>query len=642
MPNRLADALSPYLRSHAGNPVDWWPWSAEAFAEARRRDVPVLISIGYATCHWCHVMARETFSDPQIAALINERFVAIKVDREEHPQVDAAYLAAAGAFTDQLGWPLTIFAIPDGRTFHAATYLPPRAHPGLPSFRDVADAVHEAWTERRDGVEQQADALTTALAQQAEAPLGGTAGAGVVEVPATASESALPHPDALTASIDRLLLREDLEHGGFGSAPKFPIAPVLQLLLDHGSALGRRLASRTLVRIIRSPLFDPVDGGFFRYATRADWSVPHYERMLYDNAQLLRVAAVTAALGDSGHDSVTPDAADEARRAAEGVARFLAGTMRVTGGFASGQDSESTIDGQRVEGGYYEAAPAVRASLDPPPLDRKVLTGWNGLAIEALAEAGFRLRRPEWTQLAADVADELWLAHADGRERLVRVSLDAVASDAVATLEDYGCFANGLLALAETTGEVRFAIRARALVRACLAPPDAPDPFTVPGGGDPVLTALALPAVSDPSEGALPSGRAAVALAALRLHRLTDDDRYREAAVRWIAAAAPLALAEPLAFGGTLQAVCAAIAPVRQLLVITDPLVERDALVDVARGTAVAGATLAVATAAQAEDLAAEGFELYADRARVAAYLCENFVCRLPLTDPDDLERALA
>ncbi len=375
--NRLADSTSPYLRSHAGNPVDWWPWSEDAFAEAARRDVPVLISIGYATCHWCHVMARESFSDPAIAAQLAAGFVAIKVDREEHPEVDAAYLAAASAFTPSLGWPLTVFTTPAGAAFYAGTYFPPRAVQGVPAFREVLDAITDAWTERRDDVEQSATSLVAALT--AERPGGG-------DLPAFGEFAGCrrrPSPRSKTQQF-----------GGFGDAPEVSRRPrCSRSCSSTGHPRRATLAERTLAAMAASPLRDPVEGGFFRYAVHRDWSEPHYERMLTDNAQLL---ACYAAVGDEA--------------TATGIAGFLLDVLRVPGGFASGQDSESVIDGVRVEGGYYARDADGRADLAPPPLDAKVLTGLNGLAIGALADAGVRFDRPDWIAAAAEVADAVLAA----------------------------------------------------------------------------------------------------------------------------------------------------------------------------------------------------------------------------------------
>ena len=369
MTSRLADSRSPYLRAHAGNPVAWYPWGPEAFAEAARRDVPVLVSIGYSTCHWCHVMARESFSDDAIAAQLNQGFVAIKVDREEHPDVDTTYLAAAAAFTPNLGWPLTVFATPAGVPFYAGTYYPPRARPPVPGFPDVLAAVREAWTERRGEVEGTADAIAQAL-RAAPTP--------------TDAAGEPPSADALATAAGLLATAEDRTFGGFVSggsadAPKFPIATVLRFLQHRGlravAPFAAPLAARTVTTMAASPLRDPVEGGFFRYATRRDWSVPHYERMLTDNAQLLD-AAVRA----------------DDEPVAAGIAAYLIDVLQQpSGGFGAAQDSESIIDGERSEGGYYAQDAAGRARLAPPAVDGKVVSGWNGLAIGALARAGARL-----------------------------------------------------------------------------------------------------------------------------------------------------------------------------------------------------------------------------------------------------------
>jgi uncharacterized protein YyaL (SSP411 family) len=591
---RLAGSTSPYLRSHAGNPVDWWPWSEEAFAEAARRDVPVMISIGYATCHWCHVMARESFSDPEVAAQLAAGFVAIKVDREEHPDVDATYLAAASAFTPSLGWPLTVFTTPEGAAFYAGTYFPPRPVQGMPAFREVLDAITDAWTQRRDDVERTAHALVSAL----------TADRPVVE------QTTLP-PAALDSAVDVLLATEDREFGGFGTAPKFPTTPALAFLLEHGGDAARALAERTLERMAASPLRDPVEGGFFRYAVHRDWSEPHYERMLTDNAQLL---ACYAAVGDTA--------------TATGIAGFLLDVLRLPGGFASGQDSESEIDGVRVEGGYYALDAAGRTGQPPPPLDGKILTGLNGVAIGALADAGVRFGRDDWIAAARDVADAVLAVHGAAAP-LRRASLDGRPSDAVATLEDYGGFAGGLVRLALATGEARYAVVARGLVESCGGAD-----VVAPSGADPVLAARGLALPAETSDGATPSGRALLADAALLLAALSGDDGHRQIAERAIAAALTSASAQPLSFGGALGIVARLGRPVAQLVVVGRG---DTALADVARGWGGPSRVLAIVTDDQSVAFAAAGFDLFA--ARVSrhgvdtAYLCEHFVCDLPLTD---------
>jgi uncharacterized protein YyaL (SSP411 family) len=581
MANRLASAVSPYLRSHAENPVDWFEWGDEPFAEARRREVPVLVSIGYSTCHWCHVMARESFSDPALAEYLNDNFVAIKVDREEYPDVDASYLAAASAFTPNLGWPLNVFVTPAGETFFAGTYFPPVPVAPHPAFRQVLEAVADAWRDRRAEAEANAAQIATALRALGDRQPG-----------------PLPGDAEFTAIVAELDAYEDKEFGGFGGAPKFPVATVLHLLLDRGSlgdAAAQALAERTLAAMAASDLRDPVEGGFFRYSTQRDWSDPHYERMLYDNALLLGAYARVGS-----------------HEVAEGIASFLVSVMQQEGGaFASAQDSESTVDGARVEGGYY-----------------------------ALAAAGSRLGHPEWVHEASLAADRLLDEHVTG-DRLVRASIDGRVSSARATLEDYGMFATGLLELAVASGEVRYAVAARDLVDATLAAAEG-GVFGVPGGADPVLAGHGLALASDPSEGAYPSGISAMAAAATRLHSLTADPRYRAAAVAAMESFAPLAVPRPIAFGGALGVMSALGADATQLVVVTGRGGhEGTDVASVARAWERSGAVVAVVTAAQADAFAAAGFELFAGRTTrddaSTAYLCRDFVCALPVTDAASL-----
>ncbi|WP_448005508.1 thioredoxin domain-containing protein [Agromyces bauzanensis] len=622
MPNRLKDALSPYLRAHADNPVDWFPWGDAAFAEASRRDVPVLVSIGYATCHWCHVMARESFSDPAIARLLNERFVAVKVDREEHPEVDASYLAAASAFTPQLGWPLTVFATPEGRTFYAGTYFPPRSIHGVPAFAEVLAAVDEAWRERRNELDETADAVATAL----------DAASGAV----TAGD--LPDLARLESAAAVLAADEDRLHGGFGRAPKFPVAPVLEFLAVSGPG-GRALAARTLKLMGASPLRDPVEGGFFRYATRADWSEPHYERMLTDNALLLGVAA------ELGRGDEPPAFAGQL---AEGIVGFLTGRMQLAaGGFASAQDSESVIDGERSEGGYYRRDAAGREGLEPPALDTKVLTGWNGLAIGALARAGSVFGLTDAVAAARRAADYLLSRHRREDGTLVRASLDGVVSPATATLEDSGMLAAGLLELAAATGDARYASVGRDLVdRAAAAVPEGTAvPFAAPAGSDPVLVARGLALPVDPAEGATPSGITACADAAWRLHALGAGDRYLELAERAMRSVAGVAAERPIAFGGALAVMARLAAPLVQLVTVVPDGGDADepgrrALLDATRRHAASVST--IVTERQAGEFAEAGFELFEGRpasdGEPTAYRCRAFVCALPVHAADELD----
>ncbi|MBW9093422.1 thioredoxin domain-containing protein [Microbacterium jejuense] len=621
---RLADATSPYLRAHAGNPVAWYPWGEEAFAEARRRDVPVMVSIGYSTCHWCHVMARESFEDAATAtaADLDAGFVAVKVDREEHPEVDAAYMAAASAFTPNLGWPLTVFVTPEGRPFYAGTYFPPTPRAGIPAFRQVLAAVTEAWTERRGEIDQTADAIADALAQARSA---------VGERPRRT-----PDRGELQGAARALAAREDPRHGGFGDpaapAPKFPIATALRFLqtpvVREGAPEASAVADRALTAMADSPLRDPVEGGFFRYATRPDWTVPHYERMLTDNAQLLDVAL-----------DATPPRPDVVR----GIAAFLIDVLQQPGGgFGAAQDSESWIDGARSEGGYYGRDAGGRAGLEPPAVDGKVVTGWNGLAIGALARAGTRFGEPAWIEAARWAADAVLQANVTADGRLVRASLDEVASRSPGTPADYGQLAGGLAALAVATGEVAYAVRARELVDACFAAAadaDA-DPVT-PGGGDPVLAQQGIGAPDAASDGDEPSGPAALAAAAAALWLLGADDgadgAYRERAEALVARHAPAALAQPIAYGALLRVAAAlAVAP-RQIVVVT-PDTEAD-IATAARG--IPADVVAVVTPEQAHAWVTAGFGLFADKGlregRPTAYDCRDFACRLPVTDPADL-----
>ncbi|NRD27017.1 thioredoxin domain-containing protein [Frigoribacterium sp. VKM Ac-2836] len=664
MPNQLRDAVSPYLRSHADNPVEWRAWGPGPFAEALERDVPVMVSIGYSTCHWCHVMARESFSDPEVAAQLSAGFVSVKVDREEHPDVDSSYLAAASAFTEGLGWPLTVFVTPEGRPFYAGTYFPPVPVQGRPSFRQVLDAVTDAWTTRRTEVDATASAVQEALAA-------GPASVTRTAPPAADAGVALPGRPELAHAVARLAAHEDREHGGFGGAPKFPTAPAQLALLALGAGGddgALELVSRTLTRMAASPLRDPVEGGFFRYAVRRDWSEPHYERMLYDNAQLLLAYSRLAVLDPDAGAAAVPDAgaavgptptsttqaiSSHPARVAAGVADFLSSRLRTAdGAFGSAQDSESTIDGVRDEGGYYRRDAAGRAVLDPPPVDDKVLTGWNGLAISALAEAGARHDRLDWVEIARGAADLLLDRHVTDDGRLLRASVGSTVSTAVATLEDHGLFASGLLALSLATGEARYAIAARSFVDACV--PDGADPRIVvaPSGGDPVLVSQGVALSSDPSEGAYPSGRSAVAAAALTLHQLTGEARYRSLAERLVSEVAGAALDNPLAYGAGFGLMVDLEAPSTQLVVVepteadpADPAGRDDRLVRRAREVVRPGTVVAVLDEEALVAFVDAGFELFAGRSSLGrvptAYLCRDFVCRLPVTAVDELDGLL-
>lgn len=586
MTNRLANTLSPYLRAHAENPVDWHPWGTDAFDEAQRRGVPLLISIGYSTCHWCHVMARESFSDEATADQMNAQFVPVKIDREEHPEVDASFMAAASAFTRNLGWPLTVFATPAGRTFYAGTYFPPEARGGSPAFRDVLTAVNEAWTQRHDEVLASADAVVDAL-----------------RAASRKDPSPLPDADALGAAAATILQREDTVFGGFGGAPKFPMATTLRFL-QHPLAGGSAAAQRALDAMSASELRDQIDGGFFRYATQNDWTVPHYERMLTDNAQLME-----AALDAGRHDVV------------RGVAGFLLSVLRCEGGgFGAAQDSESWIDGERSEGGYYRRGAAQREGLQPPAVDGKVLTGWNGLAIGALARAGARLGERSWVEAAAQAAEHVLTVNRAPSGVLVRSSLDSVAAAAVATQADLGLLADGLFALALASGDAVWGMRAL-------------DVLATPVSEDPVLAAQGIAAAGDDGDGDLPSGPAAVASAHLTAWRLGAGEEHRQAAEALVAELTARALQHPLAYGSLLRVAAGLELPPRQVVAVVS---SRDgALVDAAQRAD--ADVVAVVTCEQATTFADAGFALFEgkDATDGVAYDCRDFVCRLPVSDAD-------
>ena len=447
MATRLRDQASAYLRQHADNPVDWWPFGEEAFAEARRRNVPVFISVGYAACHWCHVMAHESFEDGPTAAYVNEHFVPVKVDREERPDVDAVYMAATQALTGQGGWPMSVFTLPDGRTFYAGTYFPPQQLQGVPSFRQVLEAVSTAWRDRPQEVEASAAQIAAHLASAQD---GNRRLVGALDLAAPAAAGMLS-PEVLPAAVDAVAEQEDTRFGGLGGAPKFPPSPLLRFLLAYGTSGGPNagtaagLADRTLEAMARSALYDQLEGGFARYTVDRAWSVPHFEKMLYDNAQLLRLYA---------HWSRSAGTAGQRRFAlqvAEDTGQWLAKRLLVDGGgFASSLDADTLVDGRRREGATYvwtaeelravlaaagagPDADAVTALLDldtgrmpeggstlhfgrslepgeeqlwlrwrpallaardrrpQPERDDKVVAGWNGLAVAGLADAALAL-----------------------------------------------------------------------------------------------------------------------------------------------------------------------------------------------------------------------------------------------------------
>ncbi|HEX5333220.1 MAG TPA: thioredoxin domain-containing protein [Cellulomonas sp.] len=690
MPNRLASATSPYLQQHAQNPVDWFEWGDEAFAEARRRDVPLLISIGYAACHWCHVMAHESFEDPGTAAYLNEHFVAVKVDREERPDVDAVYMEATQAMTGSGGWPMTVFATPDGDPFSCGTYFPPRPLHGMPSFGQVLSAMHDAWTTRRTDVDVSAAAIREALV--GHEPGGALPGAG-------------PNaPSAPARALEVLAGTFDAARGGFGGAPKFPPSMLLEWLLRHGvdptrpgAPLARAMAAGTLDAMARGGMYDQLGGGFARYSVDAAWVVPHFEKMLYDNALLLRVYAHWWRATGS----------PLAHRVVEETAGWLLRELRTDeGGFASALDADSPgPDGGSREGAFSvwtprelvevlgpddgawaaavwgvtelgtfeQGASVLQLRADPPPeeagryasvrtrlfearasrprpaRDDKVVAAWNGLAVAALADAGDLFGRPDWIGAAAGAADLLLDVHArrDGPVlRLARTSRDGVVGSAPGVLEDYADVAEGALALYRATGDPRWVEHAGELLEEVLGR------FGDGAGGcfdtaddetDPVLARIRRP--HDPADGPTPSGQAAAAGALLTFAALTGSHRHREAAERVLVE--PLALAEryPRAAGWALAVAEAVLDGPREVAVVGPAGdVGTDALRRVAVLTTAPGAVLATGPAVASDRSARVG--LLQDRplvdGRPTAYVCRGFVCDRPTTDPDELAALLA
>ncbi len=667
MANRLADATSPYLLQHADNPVDWWPWSDEAFAEARRRDVPVLLSVGYAACHWCHVMAHESFSDDETAGLMNARFVNVKVDREERPDVDAVYMTATQAMTGQGGWPMTCFLTPEGAPFHCGTYYPPAPRPGMPSFRQLLTAVDEAWTNRDADVREAGIRIVAELAKQT----------------AALPESTVDE-DALDGAALAMLPEYDRRHGGFGTAPKFPPSMVLEFLLRHhertGSVEALSIVEGTADAMAAGGIHDQLDGGFARYSVDARWVVPHFEKMLYDNALLLRVYTHLALRSGSARH----------REVASQTAEFLVRRLRTPqGGFAASLDADTDgvegltyawtpaqlvevlgeddgawaadLLGVSAEGTFEHGTSTLRMLREPevparwtrvrerlliardarpqPGRDDKVVTAWNGLAIGALAFAGSAFGVADWVAAASGAASLIAGVHlVDGRLR--RASRDGAAGSAAGVLEDYGCLADGLLALHQATGEARWLDLAVGLLDTALA--HFADPSAEGAFHDTADDADALVwRPSDPSDNASPSGASATAGALLTASALVGPDRagtYRSAAESAVRRAGMLASRAPR-FAGHWLSVAEALVrgPVQVAVVGPEGDSRREALADAALRHAPGGA---VVLAGAPDDV-----PLLADRPLVdglaAAYVCRGYVCDRPVTEVGELLTAL-
>ncbi|MEV0686102.1 thioredoxin domain-containing protein [Nocardia sp. NPDC050378] len=680
--NRLGSATSPYLRQHADNPVHWREWDADALAEAAERDVPILLSVGYASCHWCHVMAHESFEDAATAEQMNADFVCVKVDREERPDLDAVYMTATVAMTGQGGWPMTCFLTPDGAPFYCGTYYPKQPRGGMPSFTQLLTAITETWRNRRDEVDKAADQVTEALRAQA---------------------TGLPDGEiALTAELlDKAVLAvaadEDRVHGGFGGAPKFPPSAMLEGLLRHWERTGDQavfdLVERTAEAMARGGIYDQLRGGFARYAVDANWLVPHFEKMLYDNALLLRTYAHLARRAPR-----TPLESLPHRVSRETVEFLLADLGTAEGGFASALDADTQLEpgGPGVEGATYVWTPAelvgelgpldgmwaadafgvttagnfeqgtsvltrhsdpvdaeqsarfdrlraklfqVRTERPQPARDDKVVTAWNGMAITALAEAGAALEEPSWVAAAVRCARFLLDVHlVDGRLR--RASLDGVAGAPPAVLEDYAWLTTGLLALYQATGEPDWLAAAQVILDSAIehfADPDRPGSWF--DTADDAETLVTRP--RDPIDGATPSGTSALAEALLTASAVAGPDRavhYRELAEHTLARGALLLDRAPRTAGHWLAVAEAAVrGPFQVAIAATEKTSATMELLAAAR-TAAPGGSIVLAAPPDAAPL-------LTDRPLVdghpAAYVCRGTICDLPVTDPADLTLAL-
>ena len=670
MAERLKNATSPYLLQHADNPVDWWPWSPEAFAAARERDVPVMLSVGYSACHWCHVMAHESFEDPQTAALLNDNLVAIKVDREERPDVDAVYMTATQAMTGQGGWPMTVFMTADGAPFYCGTYFP-RAQ-----FQQLVAAITKVWHEDRAGVDGQAGRIAAALEHQAGPWQRGGATAELVDI--------------CREAVVNLARSYDAQRGGFGGAPKFPPSMVCEFLLRQserpGAPGGERaleMAAGTMAAMARGGMYDQLGGGFARYSVDDSWVVPHFEKMLYDNALLARAYAhwwrrtadplaarvaretcawmirelrtaegglASALDADSdGEEGLfytwTPDELREVLRPEDaGYAAEVFG-MTADGTFSRGrsvlQRRSDPADSERF-GRISAALLAARDKRVRPGRDDKVVTAWNGLAIAALAECGLLFGEPGFVTAAMEAADLLTTLHLlDGR--LARTSRAGEAGPGAGVLEDYACLADGLLALSGVTGQGRWLTLAGDLLETALTR------FGDGNGGfydtaDDGERLLYRP--TDPADGPSPSGTFAAAGALLGYSALTGSSRHREAAVAALGVLGPIAGRFPRAAGAGLAVAEAVLAGPAEIAVVgaaTDP--RTAALHRAALLMAPPGAVLALGNG-DADGEAAAAAPLLEGRHPVdgspAVYVCRNFTCHTPLTDPMDLRETLS
>ncbi|HET9736973.1 MAG TPA: thioredoxin domain-containing protein [Solirubrobacteraceae bacterium] len=650
MANKLAHETSPYLLQHKDNPVDWYPWGEEALSRARDEDRPLLVSIGYSACHWCHVMERESFEDPAVAALMNEHFVCVKVDREERPDVDAIYMDAVQAMTGHGGWPLNAFLTPEGVPFYAGTYYPPAPRQNMPSWPMVLEGIARAWREQREQITGSSERIVERLRASA----------------AFQAPDAELDPASLDAAQAALRRTYDADWGGWGGAPKFPAASVIEFLLRRGE---RQMALHTLRRMATGGMYDQVGGGFARYSVDPRWIVPHFEKMLYDNALLAR--AYLHAFQVSGE----PFFERVARETLDWALREL---RQEEGGFASALDADSEgVEGRfyvwrlddvraalspdladaaiehfgMTEAGNFEGANIpVRATPDPlrladikagllaareqrvrPGLDDKRLTAWNALMISALADAGAVLGEPRYLDAARAAAEFIGreLRGPDGR--LLRTYNRGTAR-LNAYLEDHAFLLEALLTLYEATFEPRWFAEAVRLADEILdrfADPERGGFFSTAADHEPLIARR-----KELEDAPIPSGSSAAAFGLLRLARLTGEARYEEAALGVIRLLHTLAPQHPSAFGHLLQAIDFHLAEVREVALVGP---DREPLERVVREAFRPHVVLAGGEP--------DGVPLLEGRSpvdgRAAAYVCERFTCLRPVTEPDELRALL-
>ena len=671
--NRLANETSPYLLQHAENPVDWYPWGEEALERARAEDKPILLSIGYAACHWCHVMERESFEDAETAALMNRHFVSIKVDREERPDLDAIYMDAVQAMTGGGGWPLTAFLTPEGKPFYAGTYYPNEARHGLPAFRTVLSAIADVWADRRSEAEQQSSRVIEAIER--------STGRGASRQPLTEA--------ILVTAFGGLRRAFDPRWGGFGGAPKFPQPMTLEFCLRmhlRGTPDALDVVTITLDKMAGGGMYDQVGGGFHRYSTDERWHVPHFEKMLYDNALLVRL--YVHAWQVTGFERY--------RRIATQTCEYLLRELRhAEGAFFSSQDADSEgvegrffvwpwdelvdIAGEAVAtafgatpNGNWEGtnvlwrplpleAVAAETELDPeelageletaraelfeiregrthPATDDKILAAWNGLAIAALAEAGRAFGEVEYVEAAVRAADFVLTHLRDDPGRLLRSWRNGRAGGP-AFADDHAAMADACLVLYETTFELRWFEQARALADELVRLFHDEERGGFFQTGRDVEALVVRP--KEISDNAVPSGNSLAADVLQRLAHLTGETGYENAGVGALRLVRDAGGGGPGGFGHALGALDAYLSAVKEVAIVGDPGSEETlALVaEITTNRFLPNHVLAVSS--PGDEASSAAVALLRDRpqrdGRATAYVCERFECLLPVTDPPAL-----